>query len=237
MAFFFAKINIDEKIAIMLTSIFSGLINILKKIFTHPLVILQLKIGKIVIELIALFFLVVRGTQVVSGNFDRFFFQLINDFESGLGELGNLFVSEEIVGFWYQFYYMIIHQAHPLLKVGLIVKALLLAIIFAVLIFELFFFNLKNKAIWLIFMPFKLFIIYMFLLSGGAFSLTLFDPDIIWEFGGLFTLQQAKIGFLQSKLVIFVVFIIAAREILMYNKNIFRGLKKKKPTGDEEEEE
>ena len=221
----------------MLTKIFSGIINILKKIFTHPIVILQLKVGKIVVELIALFFLVVRGTQVVSGNFDRFFFQLINDFENGLSELGNLFMSEEIVEFWYQFYYMIVNQGHPLLKVGLIVKGLFLVIIFAVLVFELFFFNLKSRTIWLLLMPFKLFIIYMFLLSGGAFSLTLFDPDTIWEFGGLFSLHQAKIGFLQSKLIIFVVFVISAREILLYNKNIFKKKKKASSGGEDDDEE
>lgn len=133
--------------------------------------------------------------------------------KKGWGFIWQFFVVDVFKGSGAEFYHSIVEQPHPLLKITLIVKGILLFALFVMLMFYYSKRSLIEYQWFLLLIPLKIIIVTQFLLYGAADILESFNPEKVLEFGGLFSFGSFRAEFLRNKLTVVLMALILVRDL------------------------
>lgn len=236
------KVGFFRSVALRLKELFLLLVDRLLKGLKAFFSSRAWKIMLLVFEVVVVFIMITRGAQVVLKTYDGFFtrvfagvFELIDtagdttaveETADAFGGVTSLFMVSTIRSAFYSFYGELLKQGHPLLKVIMIIKAILLVVLMGALIYRIFIqsFGVRNSFRSLLLM-FKLFLSSLFLLGGTTSILMSFSGSIaydqsllayIFSFGDMFDIQVLKEAFLGNKLIVILLFYLLARDNVFY---------------------
>jgi hypothetical protein len=218
-----------------------------QQLFGNPAAVFLRKLLIFALEVYLLLILVTKSAFVMSVTFDHFFTNLIesffrfvfdNVFSENINhfiENNNVFAENEIIdqtpGIWSYignyidiFYNNLKTEPHALRKIVMIFKALVLFSFVFMMIYHIFTQSVKALQYkWVVYIVLKVIIVFLFLLTGAANYLALIDSGHFFNYGTLFSFNMIRSCFAEQKLVILIVFITAARDVVLY---AFASIKK-----------
>ncbi len=200
---------------------FTPLVDAIKSLVASPFIKMGAKLAIIYIEVLSAFIRIARGAPAVEGIFDQFFknfFGTILDGNfhetiNGMEKVHRLLLFQFYGESFGKFVDILNDQTHPVLKIILLIKAVLLLAVMAAVLFHIFNQTLKHRNMGFLFTGIKLFMMFAYITCGASVILSSFDSDKVLEFGGMYSVPNLKPAMLEHKLLIIVLTIIAVFDI------------------------
>ncbi len=166
----------------------------------------------LLVELVFLFFILVRGTHEVV--------KIIDGVIAQEKPIASIFMMGTIKQLWKVFEIKLHDEPILWWKIVLIFKALILGFFTLMISWHLLRQNLKENTVeQFLFIILKIIIIYIALFIGSAHILSSFESNSFFEYGKMFDLELVRQNIMPNKLAFLLVFGFSAWDLVVYHKS------------------